>query len=433
MAKKEKNGYVYDKKGYYYIRITYYVGDVRKLKDISTGIRVGNPESRTGKKARREADVKLVEALQSFELPKIQQKTPRDQMFATVVKEWFERQYSARAPSTIAGYQYCVNDIVTYFSEVNPVQLANLESWDIEDYQKWERMRRQPSYTGKYARQYKYRSGCGIENTIKHRTTLIRSVLEDMKRRGYVTRNVASTRDCKVELPKPMAHVFSVLSPEEANRFVECLKGEELWFIVAVLLALTLALRRSEVCGLREGDINWETGVLTVCHTVTQQTINGKNVLTSKPFTKNRKPKCLNVEKRLQKVIRALIQEHETNTKLFGESYHHEWDGYLIRYPDGQLVSPNRITEHFKRFLKKKRLKEMRFHDLRHSCATILLAMGYDIKTVQGIMGHADLSSTMVYLHFLEKQKKEALSGICNAMLGKDEDTDEENENWWKN
>ena len=75
----------------------------------------------------------------------------------------------------------------------------------------------------------------------------------------------------------------------------------------------------------------------------------------------------------------------------------------------------------------------MRFHDLRHSCATILLAMGYDIKTVQGIMGHADLSSTMVYLHFLEKRKKEALSGICNAMPGKDEDTDEKNENWWKN
>ena len=156
-------------------------------------------------------------------------------------------------------------------------------------------------------------------------------------------------------------------------------------------------------------------------------------IISSKPYTKNRKPKCLNVGKQLQKVIRALIQEHETNAKLFGASYHHEWDGYLIRYPDGQLVSPNRITEHFQKFLKKKGLKEMRFHDLRHSCATILLAAGCDIKTVQEIMGHADLSSTMVYLHFLEKRRKEALSGICNAILGTDEETDEENENWWKN
>ena len=99
----------------------------------------------------------------------------------------------------------------------------------------------------------------------------------------------------------------------------------------------------------------------------------------------------------------------------------------MFRYQDGRLISPNMVTNRFMAFSKEVGLKTTRLHDMRHSCATILLGMGVDIKTVQDIMGHADLSSTMVYLHFLPQRKTAAISGLCDAVIGEDDGTKEEN------
>ena len=107
-------------------------------------------------------------------------------------------------------------------------------------------------------------------------------------------------------------------------------RGEELWFQVAVALGLLIGLRRSEVIGSCEYAINWEMCQILISQTVTQQTIDGKNTLTVKPFTKNRKPKELTLVLGLNKLIDVLIEEHKKNAKAFGEKYDHTWDGYLI-------------------------------------------------------------------------------------------------------
>jgi len=421
MAKKEKNGYVYDKKGYYYIRIAYYVGNVRNLKDISTGIRVGNPESRAGKKARREADVKLVETLQRFELPGTQGESHNKQMFADTVREWLNHQKGSKAPGTLAGYQYYANDVITYFSEICPVHTMELTSKMVEDYQTWERARRNPNYTGEYARGAKYKNGTGIENTIKHRTTLIRSVLQYAKRAGLVMRNVASSRDCQVDLPKPMRNTFSVLTLQEARNFVVATDGEPLWFRLIVLVATLYGLRRSEIVGLRVENIDWGVGEITICWTITQQTINGKNIITPRPFTKNKKPKVFKLDPTVEHVLRELIAEHALNEKLFGADYCHEWDGYLLRYPDGKLISPNAVTNYFDKFIQAKGLKKIRLHDLRHSCASILLALGHDIRTIQEYLGHSQISTTELYTHLFAGAKNAAVASLSKQLIKLDE------------
>ena len=73
-------------------------------------------------------------------------------------------------------------------------------------------------------------------------------------------------------------------------------------------------------------------------------------------------------------VIRVLEEHHRQNRIAFGSDYDMRWDGYLIRYSDGKLVSPNVLTQHFKLFIQKHDFKAIRFHDLRHSCASILFA-----------------------------------------------------------
>ena len=85
---------------------------------------------------------------------------------------------------------------------------------------------------------------------------------------------------------------------------------------------------------------------------------------------------------------------------------------------DGKLVSPNALTNRFDRFMKKHNLKPIRFHDLRHSCASILYANGVDILTIQKILGHAQLSTTYMYTHIINDQQHLALSQMSGQIMG---------------
>jgi len=410
----------YRKSGYYYVRVTYYVDGMRKEKNFPTGIKV-NPAKE--KKLDREADRKAAEVLANFVIPGSKEER-QDQWFADTVAEWLEHQKASKPASTYAGYQYAANDVMQYFREIRPVKTINLSSSMIEDYQSWERQRRQPGYTGIYKKRNKFSDCSGIENTIKHRTTLIRSVLQYAKRDGLVDRNVASTRDCHVSLPSPQRNLFPVLTNKEANHMMKLAQKEELWFQVAIAMGLLIGLRRSEVIGSRETDINWDQRFILISQTITQQTIDRKNVLTVKPFTKNKKQKQLVLVLELNALIESLIEEHRKNEQLFGKSYDHSWDGYLIRYPDGRLVLPNALTNKFDLFINKHNLKPIRFHDLRHSCASILYANGVDILTIQKILGHAQLSTTYLYTHIINDQQNAALVQMGEQILGDDSGED---------
>ena len=317
----------------------------------------------------------------------------------------------------MAGYQYAADDVILYFGKLCPTRTVELTSSMIERYQNWERKLRQPNYSGEYAKKVKYKDGRGIENTVKHRTTLIRSVLQYAKRAGIIDRNVASTRDCQIDLPNPQRHKFPVLSVEEGRRLLRALRDEPLWFRVAIAIALLLGLRRSEIIGLRVEDIDRANGRLTVCNTVTQQTIAGKNTITIKPFTKNRRPKIFVISKALQGTINTLLESHKENEILFGKDYDQKWSGYVIRYPDGRLVTPNVLTTAFSNFIKKNNFKGIRLHDLRHSCASILYANGMDLLTLQEIMGHAQLATTLIYTHIINEKKETAINIMSSQLM----------------
>lgn len=416
--KEPIRGSWYKKSGYYYVRIAYYVDGKRCFKNYPTGIKV---DRKNTKKQNRAADKKVAEILASFVIPGSKEEH-RKQLFADIVTEWLDHQKKSKPASTYAGYKYAADDVMLYFREICPVKTIDLSSKMVEQYQNWERDRRQPGYSGKYKKKAKYQDGSGIENTIRHRTTLIRSVLQYAKREDIVERNVASSRDAYVNLPSPQRNIFPVVTFKEANWMMQLARNEALWFQVSVALGLLSALRRSEVIGTHEDAINHETRQMLISKTVTQQTVDGKNILTVKPVTKNKKAKELDLVPELYSLIQSLIEEHRRNAELYGEDYDHSWDGYLIRYPDGQLVSPNALTNKFSAFIRKNNLKPIRFHDLRHSCASILYANGVDILTIQRILGHAQLSTTLMYTHIINDQQQTAMSQIGQQIMGNTEE-----------
>ena len=207
------------------------------------------------------------------------------------------------------------------------------------------------------------------------------------------------------------------------------LQEKALWFVVAVTIALLLGLRRSEIVGLRECDIDWETDRITVCHTVTQQTIDKKNDLSPKPFTKNRKAKLLPMVEPIRSLLQELIQENHRNARIFGEDYDKTWDGYTFRYSDGKLITPNALTNAFERFVRENNFKDIRLHDLRHSCASILYANGTDLLTIQEILGHAQLTTTITYTHKISEKKSFALTAMSEQLNNNRDGEMEEDKN----
>lgn len=423
---KGPHGHIYKKNGYYYVRIYYYVDGKRKSKDRATGIAADDSSTRKAKQQERSANRMLEQYLKEF-VSSYEKQTidPDRQMVTSTVTAWLNHISGTKAPGTIAGYSYIANDITLYFSKIVPVQTAELTTSQVEAYLAWERMRRQPGYVGAYKVPALYVDGSGIENTVFHRYTVLRAVLQYAKREGIVTRNVASKRDCQIDIPNPQRQEFAVLSVEEARKLLCELDHESLWFSAAVMLGLLLGLRRSEVIGLRDSDVDWENQILTVRRTVTQQTIGGHNTVTVKPHTKNRQPKTFVITDNLIDLLRKLQCEHTQNEKLFGNGYVRDWDGYMMRYNDGQLISPNALTRSFSQFIEKHGFKKVRYHDLCHSCASILYANGTDIMTIQEILGHAQLSTTLMYTHKLSDRKTSALAQMNAQFLGVDEEKNE--------
>ena len=94
-----------------------------------------------------------------------------------------------------------------------------------------------------------------------------------------------------------------------------------------------------------------------------------------------------------EKLLKRKEQEGE-NRRICGNCYHHDFDGYVFVDMEGMLFNPTTVTNTFRKILGKNNLKKIRFHDLRHSCASLLLANGIPMKQIQEWLGHSDISTT---------------------------------------
>lgn len=93
-------------------------------------------------------------------------------------------------------------------------------------------------------------------------------------------------------------------------------------------------------------------------------------------------------------------EKQQLYRKLFKKSYSTEYLDFVCTDPEGKLIRPNFVTEHFDWLLRKYSLPRIRFHDLRHSCASLLLANGVPMKQIQEWLGHSDFSTTAnIYAH----------------------------------
>ena len=122
-----------------------------------------------------------------------------------------------------------------------------------------------------------------------------------------------------------------------------------------------------------------------------------------------------------------LKEKQDAFKKAFGNTYNKNYLEYVFVNPQGRLIRPDYVSEHFSLLLEKIGMKHIRFHDLRHSCASLLLAKGIPMKAIQEWLGHSNFSTTAnLYAHLDVNAKKASADALINAL--KFTDTKKENE-----
>jgi integrase len=234
--------------------------------------------------------------------------------------------------------------------------------------------------------------------TVSNVRAVLRKALNQAMRWGYVVRNVATLVDA------PRTTTFSILplDQEQAQRLLDAVAGHRLEALYRA--ALSLGLRRGEVCGLRWEDVDFEQQTLRVTGSLQRQ--NRRLERTVPKTTASVRTIAL------PPVLLRVLRQHAERQAREEAERSGEWQdcGLVFVSERGTPLEPRNVVRHFKTVLKKAGLPEtIRFHDLRHSCATLLIAQGVHPRVIMEILGHSQISTTMnTYAHVLPATQREA-------------------------
>ena len=368
-------GHLTLKNGRYYAVLNYRnAGGQRKTKWISLGL----PEK--GNKRKAEAELARIRA--EFEPPKEVGDPSSDMLFADYLLEWLEIAKGRLAVATYSSYAAMINKpIGPYFRQRN-LTLRELEARHLQ------------MFYSEMLRKVK-------PNTVIHYHAIIHSALKYAVKTDMLVQNVAD----KVDRPKKNSFQPVFLSAEEMQKMFEALRGTKLE--LPVLVAAFYGFRRGEVLGLKWDAIDFERGTISVIRTVTTITVDGKQTEIEQQSAKTKSSlRTLPLIGSFREYFLQVKEAQELNKQICGNCYNHEYDGFVFVDELGERMRANYLTSAFPKFLESHGLRRMRFHDLRHSCASLLLANGVPLKHIQEWLGHSDFTTTAnIYAHLDYKSK----------------------------
>lgn len=248
-------------------------------------------------------------------------------------------------------------------------------------------------------------------NSVIHHHAIIRKALDYAYKMDIIPNNPAD----KVQRPKKEQYIGSFYNENELNELFEKSKDDPLNLMIR--MASYYGLRRSEILGLKWDAFDFDNKTITIKHTVTIGRIDGKRQIYSKDRTKNKSSyRTLPLIDDIADRLLEFKGQQEYFKKAFGKSYYNKDKEYVFVKPDGKLTRPDYVSEHFKNLLKNLGLRHIRFHDLRHSCASLLLAKGIPMKAIQEWLGHSNFSTTAnIYAHLDSNSKQLSAQVITSA------------------
>lgn len=383
-------GSIYERKGIYYAIVSYYVDGRRKQKSVSTGLPVkGNKRRALEFLENLKRIYETKESMENMDGSRLLMTDYMDE-WLKIVKPLVERatykSYDNMVSARIRPHFEKLNLLLT---EVEPKHIKMLYDEILEQ-----------GYT---------------TNTVIHYHAVLHQALAYAVKNDYILSNPAD----RVKRPKKNKHISSFYTKEEILTLLDIAKDDPIY--IPIVLSTYYGFRRSETLGMRWSAIDFENKTITVNHKVTELTENGKTIVYAEDKLKT---KSSYRTLPLIPVVEEKLLEHkaklERNQKLFGNSYCKEYMDYVCVDEMGKLFRPNFVSDHFGWLLKKYGLKKLTFKELRHSCASMLVAEGIPMKSIQEWLGHSNFSTTAdIYSHIDYHAKQQSAAAIGNALQSK--------------
>lgn len=384
-------GSVQEKGGYWHTVISYTDKDgKRKQKWQTTGL--------VSKGNKRKAQELLKERIKEFEITLKQEAEQKPDMpLSEFMSGWLAMVKSTILITTYGSYQYFIEKRINPYFDEKKMTLQTLKTRDLQGY-----------YNSILSTGTKW-------NSVSKHHAVIRKALDYAVKMDYILVNPAH----KIEIPKRQKYVAEHYNREELQKLFEAVRGDLIE--TAVILSSFYGLRRSEALGLRWSAIDFDQKTLCIKHTVCRTNLDDKNIIVCKDTTKNKASlRTLPLISDVEKLLLEVKKKQASNRRKCKGSYNKEYLDYVCVDDIGNLLKPDFLSQHLQVVLKKNDLKHIRYHDLRHSCASLLLANGVSLKEIQDWLGHSDYSTTAnIYSHLEYGAKVKSANKIAeNLSLG---------------
>ena len=330
---------------------------------------------------------------------------------------WEEQERGGRPPADIPVYDYLVsylkrvepelqkNTIVSYRSMTNgkirryfqrrpQLTVGNLKPQDIQDF-----------YQSLFA------DGV-VANTVIHYHALLRRAFQQAFKEERIDANPFD----RVGRPKKNKFHGENYTQEELLTLLHLARGDVIY--PAILLAGAMGLRRSEALGVRWSRIDWEKRTVLLDTKIVEYRENGKKKVEPVEEMKNKSSRrTLPLPDPVVEMLQVQKDHREVYRKMFQGSYSTQYLDYVCVNQLGELLRPSYVTDHFRELLEKYGLRHIRFHDLRHTFASLLINQDVPLINVSNFLGHSDLSTTAnIYAH-LDKASKQASAAVISDIL----------------
>ena len=374
-------GHLQEKNGMFYVVLNYRdENGKRKTPWISTNLPVKGNKKR--------AENFMMDVRRNFVPPNVQRIEEREAMqkgdilFTDFLLKWLRVAKSTVKLTTYASYEMMATRIIIPYFETLNIKLKELTTEDIQEF---------------YSAQLERVSA----NTVIHYHAVIHRALKY----AVKIKTIQSNPAVNVERPRKEKFIGSFYDKKEINTLFDIIQGHPLE--VAIKLAAFYGLRREEIIGLKWTAIDFENNTLTIQHTVTECNLDGKHIEVASDTAKTDSSlRTMPLVTNFREMLLAKKEKQEHYRKLCGRSYCKEYLDYIFVNEMGERWKPRYLSDGFKRILEQNGLRRIRFHDLRHTCASLLLANNVPMKKIQEWLGHSEFSTTAnIYAH-LDFQSK---------------------------
>lgn len=320
------------------------------------------------------------------------------------LNDWLENSHKRKVQeSTYQGYKGYINsNIKTFFGQ--KVTLADCKPRLMYSFYDWLREKNL------------------AESTILHYHNLLHAAFQYAIRQEIFDFNPLA----RVDRPKAKKYQASHYSVEEVKTLEALSKDDPLY--IPIILAAYCGVRRSEALGLTWENVDFAKNEIRIYQKVMQTKRNGKTALVISDQMKNETSRRIVP---MVPMVSEALKKHkirqEQNREQFRKAYSTKYLDMVCVDAMGDLIRPNYVTTHFRFLLDKLGMRRIRFHDLRHTCASLLVESDTNMKTIQMWLGHSSMKTTAdIYAHLDMNAKNSAAVALTHLFRLDEADEGEE-------